>query len=160
MNEFHSKGVGDRQSSEKRHDIMVVPNNAVGGIGKSIRLPRDGGHLRVSTQIRNLIHELGRIETLLEIPADGKRVSRRTGKLILSPQEFQDRYGVTRQSVAIGCVFDGVRTFAEIALRIGVDRWTLSKSKEFSVFRRVIGAMRQGFSPLSICDEDEVRNEE
>ena len=104
-----------------------------------------------------ILERLAAIEARLQVPKKPRLT--RSGKIQETPEEYQDRVGVSREVVAIGLLISGVTAHGVIANTIGVHRYSLTKAPEFARYRAMLGTLRSGGSVLSFINGYGVREE-
>lgn len=99
-----------------------------------------------------ILERLEAIESKLGTPPATKTT--RAGRIYLTDSEYEEKYGVPRQTMAVALVMCGETVIQNIADRLFVHRVTLTKGSSFKTFRKYLGVLQSGNGVLSITDED------
>lgn len=100
-----------------------------------------------------ILERLEAIESKLGSTSPATKTTR-AGRIYLSDSEYEQKYGVPRQTMAVALVMCGETVIQNIADRLFVHRVTLTKGSSFKTFRKYLGVLQSGNGVLSITDED------
>lgn len=106
-----------------------------------------------SDQLTLILERLEAIESKLGASPPAAKTTR-AGRVFLSDSEYEEKYGVPRQTMAVALVMCGETRISNIADRLLVHRVTLAKGAAFKVFRKYLGVLQSRNGVLSMTDED------